>query len=329
MESSGCPIPLVSMTRPKSSRAGTAWRRRCRERIGRLRDRVISPRTLDSYKRAAKRYLEFCLHSLGRFPRSTREVDRYMSGYVEHVWEEGDPTSWAQTVVSAMTHFEPELRQELHGTRRLLKAWGRLENCDRATPLPTEYAMALAGVALERRQVRLAVALMVAFHAMLRTGEILTLQVCHFVMPLAAGPVVLALEETKCSQRRGIKAESVVLTDPTLIGYLRVVLPRLRPGERLYGGSGYQFREDVRSLCYLARLPAANWRPYSLRRGGATAHFLEFGSLDRTAVRGRWTSVQTARIYIDEGVATLAQLIATDNQRARIQHLARLVPNPQ
>ena len=189
--------------------------------------------------------------------------------------------------------------------------------------------MALAGVALERRQVRLAVALMVAFHAMLRTGEFLTLQVCHFVMPLAAGPVVLALEDTKGSQRRGIKAESVVLTDPTLIGYLRVVLPRLRPGERLYGGSGYQFREDVRSLCYLARLPAANWRPYSLRRGGATAHFLEFGSLDRTAVRGRWTSVQTARIYIDEGVATLAQLIATDNQRARIQHLARLVPNPQ
>ena len=50
-----------------------------------------------------------------------------MSGYVERVWEEGDPTSWAQIVVSAMAHFEPEWRQELHGTRRLLKAWGRLE----------------------------------------------------------------------------------------------------------------------------------------------------------------------------------------------------------
>ena len=59
-------------------------------------------------------------------------------------------------------------------------------------------------------------------------------------------------------------------------------------------------------LCTDTRLLALSWRPYSLRRGGATAHFLEHGSLDKTAVRGRWPSTKTARIYINEAVSTFA-----------------------
>ena len=32
----------------------------------------------------------------------------------------------------------------------------------------------------------------------------------------------------------------------------------------------------------------------------ATAHVLQFGSLDKTAVRGRWQSTRTAKLYVDE-----------------------------
>ena len=76
------------------------------------------------------------------------------------------------------------------------------------------------------------------------------------------------------------------------------------------------------------RLPALSWRPYSLRRGGATAHFLEHGSLDKTAVRGRWPSTKTARIYINEAVSTLAQITLTTLQQISIGKCAKIILQP-
>ena len=70
-----------------------------------------------------------------------------------------------------------------------------------------------------------------------------------------------------------------------------------------------------------ARLALTNQQPYSLRRRGATAHFREFGGLDRAAVRGRWKSTSAARLYINEGIAAPANLAA---QQRRIMELARV-----
>ena len=75
-----------------------------------------------------------------------------------------------------------------------------------------------------------------------------------------------------------------------------------------------------------ARLPAAGWRPYSIRRGGATARFLEKGSLDLTAARARWQSTRTARRYLDEAVAFLSR--ATPTQQRHIGRLALSLSRP-
>ena len=50
-----------------------------------------------------------------------------------------------------------------------------------------------------------------------------------------------------------------------------------------------------------------HFRPYSLRRGGATHHFLVGGQLDKTTDRGRWGNTRTARIYINTSLADLSQ----------------------
>ena len=50
------------------------------------------------------------------------------------------------------------------------------------------------------------------------------------------------------------------------------------------------------------------FRPYGLRRGGATSFFSRSGSLETTLFRGRWSSIRTARAYIVEGMSLLAQL---------------------
>ena len=49
------------------------------------------------------------------------------------------------------------------------------------------------------------------------------------------------------------------------------------------------------------------FRPYSLRRGGATWWFSKHHSLERILIQGRWSAVKTARIYLNEGLAMLAR----------------------
>ena len=49
-------------------------------------------------------------------------------------------------------------------------------------------------------------------------------------------------------------------------------------------------------------------RPYSLRRGGATFWFSRHLNLDKLIIAGRWQAVKTARVYINEGLAVLAEL---------------------
>ena len=45
-------------------------------------------------------------------------------------------------------------------------------------------------------------------------------------------------------------------------------------------------------------------------------YFGKHGSLDRLLVQGRWASSKTARIYINEGLAVLAELKLTLNKTA-------------
>ena len=192
-----------------------------------------------------------------------------------------------------------------------MEAWTKTELPERAPPLSTLFATALAGAALRRHDQRLCVLILVAFHALLRTGGLCRVQASHFVRPPRVGPILLTLPGTKSGIRRGDFAESVVLTDPVLIQYLHVLLPRILPGERLCPKDSQSFRAQFRELCADARLPALPWRPNSIRRGGATAHVLQFGSLYKTAVRGRWQSARTARVHIKEGIAALASTVST------------------
>ena len=56
------------------------------------------------------------------------------------------------------------------------------------------------------------------------------------------------------------------------------------------------------------KLESFAFRPYSLRRGGATHWFRHHGSFDKLLVQGRWAAPKTAKIYINEGLAILAEL---------------------
>ena len=61
------------------------------------------------------------------------------------------------------------------------------------------------------------------------------------------------------------------------------------------------------------------FRPYSLRRGGATELWRVTGDLGKVTMAGRWGHQQTARIYVNDGLAVLTemQLEGPSFQKAR------------
>ena len=56
--------------------------------------------------------------------------------------------------------------------------------------------------------------------------------------------------------------------------------------------------------------PKGKYKPYSMRRGGATLLFKLSQSYDHVTQRGRWAHARTACIYINEAQAELAPTTA-------------------
>ena len=75
--------------------------------------------------------------------------------------------------------------------------------------------------------------------------------------------------QTKSGQRTA-SSETVVTFDAYLVRMLAIVCRHLAPAEFLVGCSPAALRAKFARLVHEAGLPKCSWKPYSLRRGGAT-----------------------------------------------------------
>lgn len=141
---------------------------------------------------------------------------------------------------------------------------------------------------------------------MLRTGELLNLSKDDFSLSVRTSVVVIALGLTKAGKRTGT-AESVTFTHELAVKVVRRWLQLASPNQRLVV-SHAKWRTLFSTALFELKLTSFNFRPYSMRRGGATFYFGRHGSLDRVMVQGRWQAARTARMYLNESQAALAEM---------------------
>ena len=194
----------------------------------------------------------------------------------------------------------------LPGAWRLLRAWERRELPSRAPPLPIEVALALAGFAASIGRRDVAALILLGYHGMMRTTEFLTLTSGNVWLDESYRGVV-ALEWSKMGQRRGM-TEYVTIDDSSVGARLSAVMRKLPSDAPILQGPVVEFRKIFNDGMAALKLTDANYRPYSIRRGGASFDFVSFGDLQRTMSRGRWSSTRVARIYIVEGWQILNSL---------------------
>ena len=281
-------------------------RAKIRKTLGPLRTLTVQPVTKARYKAALDDFFRFLKDEKLVLPPSAALLDSIVGDYLEHLWAKGEGRTVASNTLAGLQDAHPHLRGKLPGSWRLLKAWVTHEVANRAPPLPLEMLEALVGYAIFKNRPGFALTLLLGFYGLLRTGELLSLTGAHVAIKKPRGPAVISLGLTKAGKRQGA-AESITI-------HVEEVCRRLFQWKQSYPSSmsiagpshiwRKQFSETIQALSW----DRWDFRPYSLRRGGATHAFTQHGSLDKLLIAGRWQSQKTARIYINQGVAVLAEL---------------------
>ena len=224
----------------------------------------------------------------------------------------------------SQAHFLPETKGCFKGSWRLYGAWQRIELPARAPPFPELVLNGLAGHAVATGQYALAICLMLGFHCVLRTGEVLSANISQLTLTNSTG--VLQLENTKSGQRTGA-LEAVTIQNSNLVLWLQmwVAVRRKQAGKcaKLWPDTPAAFRKAFAVLLRQFELDEFGFKPYSMRRGGATAFFTKTGSMELTLSRGRWGSAKVARLYLNDGLAALADISLTKTQLRALKAAAR------
>ena len=167
--------------------------------------------------------------------------------------------------------------------------------------------------------------LALGFHAFLRTGEILKLSGRDVTMGTRTGVVVV--RRSKSGLRFNMD-ESVALYDAHLcrLWDLCLLQRRIEPTELLWPQSGSAFRDRFHGALAALGVGSMGFQPYSIRRGGATHSFATTLALDRVILRGRWRSWTVARIYLEDGQATMSSIQLSDSTKALLATFTRGLP---
>ena len=226
---------------------------------------------------------------------------------------------WPVTV-SQVSKIRSPSSKRLPGAWRLLKAWATNEIPNRAPPIPEHVLQALCGWATFQGNISFAISLLVGFYGMLRTGEILNIRRCDLATDASGRKVLLSLGLTKSGKRVGA-AESVVLAHDKVVKPLIKWMALANRTQQLTA-SPAQWRAKFNEGLTALDLGPYGFRPYSLRRGGATWWFTKHHSLDQILIQGRWQAAKTARLYLNGGLAVLAELSLPQTDSRLVSYLS-------
>ena len=117
----------------------------------------------------------------------------------------------------------------------------------------------------------------------------------------------------------------MVTVDGAAIGQqILSVTDGLMADDTLLGLSSLEFRSFFDTALRALKLEPFNFRPYSLRRGGACHHLRMFNDLELTLFRGRWGNLKVGRVYLNDGLASWTKLKMTDSCENLLNSYAKL-----
>ena len=281
-------------------------RKKVRKSLGSLKSLTVQPVTKLRYQTSLDAFYKYLREEKLQLPKRRELLDALVSDYIEHLWAEGEGRASGSNLLAALQDLDPHLKGCLPCSWRLMKTWATNELPNRAPPLTEGILKAMVGWSIFHQHFTFALSLLVGFYSLLRTGELLQLQSWNIHMSSHAQPAVISLGLTKSGKRQGA-AESVTLTERNVLKLLWFWKQQV-PDHTFLTSKPHVWRQLFNECLQGLDIQQWGFRPYSLRRGGATSLFVKGGSLDQVLLLGRWTALKTAKIYLNSGLAMLADL---------------------
>lgn len=290
------PLPRVLL-------AGRARRQRLRNRAGiRLRDFSFAAKTRARSEAAVARLLPFM-----EAQPNLCDLDGLLCDWMEQQWARGELLGHIADALSGLHHFWPEMKGRLREAWRLFKNWRRIEVPSRAPPITAVLVRAFVTKAFDDHNLALSTLIAIGFHCLLRTGELLALQFAD--IEASDQCAIISLKASKSGLRAGAM-EAVAVRDPLTLQLIQTLIATRKPspGHKVWPYSGQFFRDGFRKLCSHFHVCHLAFKPYSLRRGGATFLLQEGAPLEAIVLRGRWKSVAVASLYLQDALALIPSL---------------------
>jgi len=278
----------------------------------------LQPKSLRAYQRALRHFFQWLEDEEEPIPQTYRLLDSKLAQYLEHLWMDDCHITYAGHTLSAFRRFYPQVRYKIPLARQYFVNWKSIHVSRQAVPMPADVVLAIAGVAVSCHRESFAAAILLAYAAFLRTGEIIQLAPHRIAVDPQLRFVILSLPATKTSKQ---KDESVSIEDVNLAILVQHVLT-LCTTETLLNVSANQFRAMLKLFCSFLNLEPCGFSGYSLRRGGASHAFASGQTFDQLLVKGRWQSVKTARVYLDSGRAQLIQMRLPSESVCKVQQFS-------
>jgi hypothetical protein len=284
----------------------------------------IKEATIKRYRRQITSYFTFLEDNGLPTPSSLDDLDESVGEYINHLYQDDYLVNYGNDLVSGLKRFYPKCRRQLETSSGYMRSWSKSLHRRRALPLPSDLVIAMAAIAIMRDWQSMAVALLLGFAGLLRTGEILALTTNHMSVHGSGSLLVLTLPNTKSGFRKG-ETEHVLIYDQAIIELTKKVISYKAPGASLLDMTFREFSGKICDLaaCFGCRDPTLT--PYCLSRGGATWHFTTYKSYDSTQALGRWGSAKTARQYINQAISEIAYMKIPHWGRDRIQKGGRVL----
>ena len=294
----------------------TRAERKAQRRSLKLFDASLTEATKARYSTGLSRLLE----TLETVP-TLAALDNAVSNWVEKMWEDGEPQYLVADALSGLHFYEPWTKRQLPNSWRLFSVWRKLEIPSRAPPLTEDLIRGMATYALEHDDLTWAGIFLIGFYGLLRTGEIMKLAATDLLV--SGNHLIISLQQTKTGKRKGCH-EVIHIDDIFTIEVASALIALRRAQNRancsLWMFSGTAFRKRFVYYCHKFGLESHGFRPYSLRRGGATWHFQKTRSMESALLLGRWESAKVARIYISDGLSFLPQMTYSNLTKQMLLH---------
>lgn len=277
-----------------------------------LQDLALAPASLKAYQRSLRSFLIYArLTPQQLLTEPAARLDRRLAVYIQHSYDTASPYTYAAHALHAVVYHRPDVKAKMFITRQCLKGWERVKQVASHPPLTWELTVAIACTLARSGFHGPAVAMLVAFHCYLRVGELTRIRVADVVLPddprmgRAHNAMAVCLARTKTGRNQSVSVDHPDVAT-ILCAWVRA-LPRTAGRDTLvFAFSADLLRRLMRDACDQLGVGHTAYVPHSLRHGGATADFLQSGSIERVQFRGRWKSMESLRTYVQMARALLA-----------------------